>query len=54
MADKTEKPKPSFRNPKSGMSAFSTKGVKKPVRASYYGKKARSGREKPEYFYSGF
>ena len=41
MADNAEKPVPPFRNPKSGMNAFSTKGVKKPIRATYYGKKAR-------------
>ncbi|MES2668593.1 MAG: hypothetical protein V4644_02810 [Patescibacteria group bacterium] len=32
---------PSFLVPKKGFSGFSDKGVKKPVRATYYGKKAR-------------
>lgn len=45
-ADPKKKPAPSgapaFRIPaKGGMSHFSGKGVKKPVRATYYGKKAR-------------
>lgn len=35
------KPEPAFRNPKGGVNAFSNKGVRKPVRATYYGKKAR-------------
>ena len=32
---------PDFRAPKKGFSGFSDKGVKKPIRATYYGKKAR-------------
>jgi len=43
-ADPKKKPAdvPAFRIPvKGGMSHFSGKGVKKPVRATYYGKKAR-------------
>ncbi|HRH55550.1 MAG TPA: hypothetical protein PK609_01665 [Candidatus Paceibacterota bacterium] len=30
-----------FRAPKKGFNGFSDRGVKKPVRAAYYGKKAR-------------
>lgn len=32
---------PGFRGPQGSVNGFSMKGVKKPVRATYYGKKAR-------------
>jgi len=38
---KVAKPEPAYRGGKGGMNGFSDKGVKKPVRATYYGKKAR-------------
>lgn len=38
---KPAKEVPLFRQSKGDVSGFSTKGVKKPVRATYYGKKAR-------------
>jgi hypothetical protein len=38
---KKAKPEPAYRGGKGGFSGFSDRGVKKPVRATYYGKKAR-------------